>query len=239
MKVILFGILLIGMSQSFGQKKQKITIQSLSDIKIDADLREWGVLDNVADEGLWFYQLAQDVSNIYIAVRVEDGMLQNLVARNGILFSLSATRKNREDIQFLFPYPDNEVKRAMMSEDRDPGRDDKTTLINRSRGYFVKGFPTVPPGLLSLQNSYGLHATARMDNEVLYYEAVIPKALLDYTKPVATLKLAINDGFSTFVPADNRTPDGSGGMRGPHRGKSAPAVKNKLTMTVLLETTID
>lgn len=228
MKRILLGVLLIvGISQSFGQKKEKIDIQSLSDVKIDADLKEWHALNDVAEEGLWFYQLAQDASNLYLAVRVEDAFLQNLAARNGILFSVLANKKNKDDIQFLFPYPDSEVKRAMMAEDHASDKDYKTTFITRSRGYLVSGFPTVPNGLLSLRNSYGLHATARVDEDIFYYEAVIPKSTLDYTEPIATLKLAINDGVTST-------------LYGRYRGRSAPRSKdNKRTITILLETTID
>lgn len=237
-KTLLGILLIVGMSPSFGQKKQKIAIPVLSDVKIDADLGEWEALNDVAEEGLWFYQLAQDATNLYLAVRVEDVFLQNLAVKNGILFSVLANKKNKNDIQFLFPYPDNEVKRAIMTEDHDSDVDYKTALIARSRGYFVAGFPTVPNGLLSLQNSYGLHATARVDDGILYYEAVVPKSLLDYTEPVATLKLAINDGLTTLVRSNRTAAVRSGGMYGPYRGKPAPRAKNKLTMTVLLETTI-
>src|SRR5690606_28256814 len=114
MKAFLLCILLIvGMSQSFAQKKQKITIQSLSDIKIDADLVEWDTLHDVADEGFCFYQLAQDASNLYIAVRVENPIIQHLAARNGILLTVQSNKKNKDDIQLLFPHPDSEMKRAL------------------------------------------------------------------------------------------------------------------------------
>jgi hypothetical protein len=240
MKAFLLGILLIvGMSQSFAQKKQKITIPSLSDIKVDADLGEWDTLHNVADEGFWFYQLAQDASNLYVAVRIENPMIQHLAARNGVLLTVQSNKKNRDDIQFLFPYPDSEVKRAMINEEHDSDGAYKTALINRSRGYFVYGFPTVPNGLLSLQNGYGLQATARIDDGKLYYEAVVPKSLLDYTTPVAILKLTIHDGFTPLVAPKRNTTVRSGGMYGPYRGRPTPRSKDKLTLTVLLETKID
>lgn len=240
MKAFLFGILLIaGMSPSFAQKKQKIMIQSLSDIKIDADLGEWDTLRNVEDEGFWFYQLAQDPSNLYVAVRIVNPMIQHLAAKNGVLLTVQSNKKNRDDIQFLFPYPDNEVKRAMMHEEHDSDGAYKAALINRSRGYFVYGFRTVPNGLLSLENGYGLQAKARMDDGKLYYEAVIPKSLLDYTIPVAILKLGIYDGLTPLVSSKKITPGRSGGMYGPYRGRPAPRSKDKLTLAVLLETKID
>ncbi|PRD45027.1 DOMON domain-containing protein [Sphingobacterium haloxyli] len=241
MRGILLGILLLiaGLGQSLAQKKQKITVPSLSAIEIDADLGEWDTLTNVADESSWFYQLAQDASNLYVAVRVEDPMLQHVAARNGILLTVQSNTKNRDDIQFLFPYPDSEVKRAMMREDHDSDAVYKAALIDRSRGYFVYGFPTVPNGLLSLNNGYGIQASARMDNGKLYYEALVPKSLLDYITPVATLKLGIHDGLTPLVSSKKKPAVRSGGMYGTYRGRPAPRSKDKPTLTVLLETTFD
>lgn len=238
---VLLGILFIMATiPSFAQKKQKIVIHSLSDVTVNADLAEWDTLNNVAEEGSWFYQLAQDASNLYVAIRVENPMIQHLAARNGILLTVQSNKKNKDDIQFLFPFPDSEVKRAMISEDHDSDGAYKAELINRSRGYFVYGFPTVPNGLLSLKNGYGLDAKARMDDGKLYYEAVVPKSLLDYTTPVATLKLGIYDGFMSLISSKSVKAARSGAiMYGPYRGRPAARSKDKLTLTVLLETTLD
>ncbi|MBD1431987.1 hypothetical protein H8B06_04050 [Sphingobacterium sp. DN00404] len=239
---VLLGILFIMATiPSFAQKKQKIVIQSLSDVTVNADLAEWDTLNNVAEEGSWFYQLAQDASNLYVAIRIENPMIQHLAARNGILLTVQSTKKNKDDIQFLFPYPDSEVKRAMTGEDHDSDGAYKAGLINRSRGYFVYGFPTVPNGLLSLQNGYGLQAKARIDDGKLYYEAVLPKSLLDYTIPVTTFKLSIYDGFTSLISSRKVTASRSSGMYGPYRGRPAPRSKSKdqLTLTVLLEATLD
>lgn len=240
MKTILLSILFMaGIGLSFGQKKQKVTIPLASDIHIDADFAEWDTLYNVADEGFWFYRLAQDAANLYVAVRVEDPVVRHLATRNGILLTVQSNKKKRDDIQFLFPYPDSEVKRAMVGEEHISDTDYQEALINRSRGYFVYGFPRVPNGLLSLKNGYGLEAKARIAEGALYYEAVIPKALLDYITPVATLKLGIYDGFTPLISSKNKPAARSGGMYGVYRGRSAPRSKDKRTLNVFLETTLD
>lgn len=237
---VLLGILFIMATiPSLAQKKQKIVIQSLSDVAIDADLAEWDTLNNVAEEGSWFYQLAQDASNLYVAIRVENPMIQHLAARNGILLTVQSNKKNKDDIQFLFPYPDNEVKRAMRSEEHSADLDVKTAFISRSRGYLVYGFPTVPNGLLALENGYGIQAIARMDSEKLFYEAVVPKSLLDYIAPVATLKLGVYDGFTPLISTKKVVSGGSRGRYGSDRGRQASRSKDKRTLTVLLETTLD
>src|SRR5690606_2903903 len=240
MKTFLLGIIVIvGMGESFAQKKQKMIIQSVTDITIDADLVEWDTLNNVAEEGFWFFRLRQLASNLFIAISVENQMLQHLAVRNGVLLTVQSNHRNRDDIQFLFPYPDSEVKRAMLREDHDSDGAYKTDLINRSRGYFVYGFPTVPNGLLSLQNAYGLQAKARINDGKLYYEAVVPKSLLDYTTPVATFKLGIYDGFTPLISSKKVVSSRSGGMYGGYRGRPAPKSKDKLTLAVLLETILN
>ncbi len=240
MKAFFLGILLIvGMSQSFAQKKQKIAIQSLSDIKIDADLSEWDTLHNVADQGFWFYQLAQDASNLYLAIRVEDYSLHISAILSGIVFSVIPDKKNRDEILFLYPYTDREAKRAINQEGYRSEEEEKRAFIERSRGYFVYGFPTIPSGLLSFQNEYGLRAKIRTDEGTLYYEAVIPKSLLDYTKPLAILKLAIHDGITPLVAPKKSASTRSGGMYRPYRGRPTPRSKDIRIREVLLEAKID
>lgn len=240
MKTILLGFLLtLGINFAFAQKKQKRIIPKQSGVKIDADLNEWGNLVNVAEEGFWFYELAQDESNLYVAIRVENVLLQGLAVRNGLLLTVQSTKKNKNDIHFLFPYPDAEVKRAMKSEEYDSDEARKLALISRSRGYFVYGFPTVPNGLLSLHNGYGVEARAEVREGKLFYEAVVPKSLLDYTKPFATLKLSIYDGFTSLITTKKSTAPRPYGATGNHRVGTAPRSKDKLTLAVLLETTLD
>src|SRR5690606_20183780 len=104
MKAFLLGIIVIvGMGESFAQKKQKMIIQSVTDITIDADLVECNTLNIVAEVGFWFFRLGQDASNLYIANRVEKQMLQHLAVRNGVLLTGQSNHRNRDDIQFLFP----------------------------------------------------------------------------------------------------------------------------------------
>lgn len=234
------AILLIMVTNiSFGQKKQKIEIPFVSDIKMDGNLDEWEALVDVAEEGLWSYQVAQDAANLYFAVRVIDPSLQHTAAGQGILFSVLANRKNRDDIHFLFPYVDSEVMRAMKQEVHASPEVFRSAFIERSRGYFVRGFPTVPNGLLSFQNTYGLHASVRLDEGGLYYEAVIPKVLLDYTEPVATLGIGIHDGVTAFVPSNKKPAARTRGGYGAYRGRSASAPKDTRTLTVHIETTIN
>jgi len=240
MKRVVLGLLLVvGILPSFAQKKQKITVPLISDVQVDAVLGEWDSLHNVADEGLWFYQLGQDADNLYVALRIEDKALQVAAVLHGIAFNILPNKKKKEDILFLFPYLDNETKRAMLQQGETLGLEKEDDWMERSRGYLVYGFPTVPKGLLSLQNSYGLYATVRPHQEKLYYEVVIPKVLLDYTQPVARIKLSIHDGFSPLLSTQKQPNARAGGMYGTYRYRGPARSKDNRTTAVLLETKID
>lgn len=207
----------------------------MSAVRVDADLHEWKSMTDVSDEGLWYYQLGQDQEQVYVAIRVVDPMLQRAAARNGILFGILAEKKNKSDLQLLFPYPDREVKRAMQQEDIASSKIYKQQLIDRSRGYLLSGFPTVPDGLLSLQNGYGLKAAVKVEDDALIYEAVVPKGLLMPSAGEITIKLGINDGFSVLQQKQTRASTTYGAYR---TSRSTPE-KSKTTSVVLLETTLN
>ncbi|HLS94529.1 MAG TPA: hypothetical protein VK017_03155 [Sphingobacterium sp.] len=240
MRKIFVGLLcLFGFLSASAQKKQPFQIGQFLPSAIDGDLSEWPTLVDAAPEGPWSYQLGQDDLNLYVAVRVADPALQLAAVRNGILFSMLAERKNQQDAVLLFPHPDREVKRAIQSQDFGSPTDVKSELINRSRGYFARGFRAVPDGILSLQNHYGVKAVAKIEDDVLYYEAVLPKALLQRDSgQLIQLKIGIYDGFSLLqLPkaASTRTAM----QRSPYAVKRGNSGKDRPTMEVWLETTIN
>lgn len=223
-------------STVFAQKVQKVTLETLDGVDIDGNLDEWPPLIDVAGEGLWCYQLVNSADHIHLAVRVMDPLLQQMAAQNGIVFSVVSQKKSKSDAQLIFPFPDGEVKRAMRDGDADPNQDNKEAFIERSRGYYVQGFLDIPNGLLSLQNSYGVQAKAKVLAGGLAYEARIPKRALEENKKPLILKIGINDGFSYLPVAKNRATPArrSYGYQRPAATKS----KSKQTLVVLLETTI-
>lgn len=240
MKRNILGILLLFLGLcGFAQKKEAVDFHVNKNIIVDGDLSEWTTWTDVAKEGKWCYQIAHDAQYIFVAVRTQDQMLQNLVARNGVILNFMADHKKKKDRIFVYPFPDKEVKRAMLQEDFDPTKDYKSDLINRTRGYYVSGFPTIIDGLLSLQNNYGLKAEARIQDSVLCYEAVIPKSLVTIVDHKIVVKLSINDertAFSTTANSSNRS-----GSSSPHRANPSRATgksKTKTTLEVVLQGTL-
>ncbi len=239
MRLYLISIVTFFITSSvFAQKAQKVTLESTDDVEVDTNLAEWSQLTNVGGEGLWFYKLSKSEDAIHLAIRVLDPLLQQMAARNGIVFSVVSQKKNKVDAQLIFPFPDGEVKRAMRNEDVDPSRDNKKELIERSRGYYVQGFLHVPNGLLALQNSYGVHAKAKVLDDALTYEAHIPKRILEDKEKPLILKIGINDGFSFLPVAKNRPVPARSNYGYGYTRPVATKSKTKQTLVVLLETTI-
>lgn len=240
MKGIYIGIgLMMFTIVALGQKKQQVVFADMEQVVVDGQHTEWESLHDVNQEGLWAYLIGQDKENIYIAVRVQDMMLQNMAVRNGILVSFLSGNKKKKDSQLVFPFPDREVKRAIQQEEFDPEKDYREELIQRSRGYWMDGFPTIRDGLLSFQNQYGIAAKAVVVQDTLFYEAVIPKEKLPIQEGAIKIKLTVNDGLSALVQSlgtNRRTTNAYNPYaRGAYRRQGPTKTKNKLTLETVVE----
>ncbi|MCL7988361.1 hypothetical protein M8998_10465 [Sphingobacterium sp. lm-10] len=160
-------------------------------VNVDGHLEEWNIhLNPVGDvEPLWSYAIAYDKENLFVAVKVMDPALQLEAAAHGISVMINPYGKKKEGMQLLFPIPDAETIRSMLETGDFSSAHVRPSLIARSRGYKVKGFPRIVDGLLSLNNAYGLQAIAKIDSaDHLVYESVIPIAQLglrEVNKPIA------------------------------------------------------
>ncbi|TDS08451.1 hypothetical protein [Sphingobacterium paludis] len=234
-RIIASFLMLLTITSISAQKKQKIDVDVVQDVHIDANLDEWFAWVDVANEGLWAYQLLQNKEYVFIAVRVYDALLQQMAARHGIVFCIPASKANKEVAQLIYPFPDGESRRALM-QNPELHQDYKQQLIERSRGYAVQGFIGIPTGLLSLKNAYGIQAKAKIVDEAFVYEAAIPKAAIHMPKEGLILKIGINDGLS-FVPKSSSRP-GSGPSANKRIAAQTRPAKSKQTRMLLLETTM-
>lgn len=220
--------------QVYSQKKQNIEVPMLNGVSVDADLSDWPSLNKVGEDDAWLYQMGYDKDNIYFALQINDPALQNFAVRYGISVSFLGRSKKEKDQELLYPYLDRETLRALQSADIATVEDVKTELINRVRGYQVKGFRDILDGLLSFQNSYGLKALAKVDSNALLYEAVIPRKQVLSKDNVYLVKLEINDMFSSLPVHLKGRPVQS--VAGRQRG--AAKSKTKILNQVTIETTI-
>lgn len=220
--------------QVYSQKKQKIEVPMLNGVSVDADLSDWPALNKVGEDDAWLYQMGYDKDNIYFALQINDPALQNFAVRYGISVSFLGKSKKEKDQELLYPYLDRETLRALQSADIATVEDVKTELINRVRGYQVKGFRDILDGLLSFQNSYGLKVLAKVDSNALRYEAVIPRKQVLSKDNVYLVKLEINDMFSSLpVHLKGRAIQSVAG-----RQRGTAKSKTKILNQVTIETTI-
>jgi len=246
MKTILCIGLAVLAVRGFAQKKQPFAFANLEGVELDAEHAEWDTLYAAGPEEPWAYNIGQDAENLYIAVRIADPALQNLAARNGVLVGFPATgakkKKKKKDLLLLYPFPDRETKRAIQNEDFDPQKDYRAELIERSRGYLVDGFPSVPDGLLAFQNQYGIAARAKAVENGLLYEAAVPKKMLEAQDGKITVRIAVNGLMALVSNNNSRNRNAGGGAYGRRGGYGnrppAASRKSKTVMEVLLEGTM-
>ncbi|WDF68883.1 hypothetical protein PQ465_00555 [Sphingobacterium oryzagri] len=234
----LLGLLLVLFSvAAVAQKKQKLVIEQVNAIQVDADLSDWSSMIDVANEGRWSFQVGQDIKALYAAVRIVDPVLQQMAITHGIVFTFNAQQKKTSASTFIFPFLDSETKRALANTARETDAATKNSLIKRARGYFVRGFSAVPDGIIALQNGYGLLAEAVAQDEALQYELVIPKSLLKQVSGSVLLGLAIHDGFS--YPTQSAVRRMPGKVVSPEPANRSAKQKNSQTTAVLLETQLN
>ncbi|NQD69410.1 hypothetical protein HP439_01560 [Sphingobacterium shayense] len=208
---IFFAFLFFSSSlMCFAQKRIRVHANDIKNVVIDGDLSEWReALLPVSEANDFAYHIAQDEKNIYIAILIQDNTLQSMATIEGISIRMEAEEKGNKDAVLWFPYADDEVRRALMREDRDQrsAADLKNALMQRSRGYYAYGFSGTPEGLLAINNSYGLAAQGKLTDSLgLTYEVVIAKDRWDFNKSPFNMKLEIHEDRSELLAKKQTTP---------------------------------
>lgn len=177
------------------KKKQEYVFQQIDDVVVDGQLTEWGDKLYNDDSDLWSFGVAVKNGKIYVAVRIKDDMLQQEALRNGIFVNLSYNEKKKEGAKLLYPYVDRERLRAL-SQDEDLDRNNiKAELLKSVRGYQISGFSKVVDGLLSFDNSYGIRAKARFEEDILLCESEVPLDLVKFESDRIAIQVGINTQF--------------------------------------------
>jgi len=224
---IIIVILIFASSNLLAQKKKdRYAVLPTFRVEVDGDLQDWGNKLSVMDQdSSWSFAITNDANFLYAAVQIKDLALQQEAARNGIVISINPQGKKKDGAQLIFPIPDSESVRAMVNDENLPNMNVREELIKRSRGYGVKGFARIVDGRLSFDNTYGVHAVAKLlDNDVLVYESKIPIQAIgikNVKDPVA-IQFMINNRFSILQNAIKNRPDPRGAMY----GRYTPTVKS-------------
>lgn len=190
---ILAGIMFVWTQVCAQQKYPSFTTWN-SKLTVDADLSDWG--DSLSyyfeDQGI-HYEIANDRQFLYVACRIPDRGQQIQALLHGITITINASGKKKSGPQLIFPLPDQAALRAIPS-DGTPPQDIRLTAIESIRAIYVNEFRNIVNGPISLQNNFGISASAKIDSsDALCYEAAIAidELQLDPTKSFA-LNLRIN-----------------------------------------------
>lgn len=178
--VIVFIALMLCFLVGYAQKKKTLAqehMQYKTNIQVNGDLADWGdSLHYFYDRQELQYEVAQDDTHIYIAMRVKDGSWQMQALHQGFSLTINPDAKKKDGPTLVFPVPDRESLRALANKDKDEKPSDiRMGILSAVRGIYVKGMTDVVDGLISLENSYGIKTAVRIDSvDAVCYEAAIP-----------------------------------------------------------------
>jgi hypothetical protein len=206
-------------------------------VVIDGQTNDWEVPLRFFDEKTRLnYTITNDADNLYICVRATDDENVNGITRRGLQLWIDTTGKKGKQVGILFPViqksegqsdkhkfedTDGTFPPAQESESTTSREMPDTIKENRKHRAFVenakemrvKGFATIPDGLVEVPNTYGLNLAVSWNKyNVLVFEASIPlKAFLK--RPIADSLKTLGISFN-FTVMPKRTPGTGGGGHG-------------------------
>lgn len=144
-------------------------------IEVDGDLTEWrdSLTHYFSDQDL-HYSFANDNDYLYVAIRVKNKDKQIQAVFNGFKISIGPDNKKKEPASLTFPLPERAALRALSNQEFNKPEDLRKEAISAIRAYYVRGFPDILDGPVSLDNNYGIKAAVLIDSaDYLCYESAI------------------------------------------------------------------
>lgn len=181
-------------TSSHGQRKnsQGPGVTWAEGIVVDGNLADWGdSLTNRHDSQDLQYQIKNDGTNLYVAMRVVDRDRQMQALSQGFSFMVNTDGKRRPGPTVVYPIADRLSFRSIMSADNDDRPEDmRVAGLQSIRAIYVLRFEEILDGQISLDNDYGIQAGAKIDStDALCLEATVPLRRLGiergYDRPLA------------------------------------------------------
>lgn len=197
-------------------------------ITIDGDIKEWGDSLRYYDaEQKINYSLANDNTNLYMAIRINDRSEQVRIMAGGLTWGIDPKGKKKETFSMTFPLAQTDAF-GNTEQSAFQGKPDTTrqshdemmqARLTKMRNIKVEGFKDVENDIITTSNTYGFKAAISYDdNGYLIYEAAIPLTLFhtdDITKNEWAFEFKIN---AMPKPKEGDAQKGDGGMGGGGRG---------------------
>lgn len=187
---------LVGSLAVFGQRKM-VSDQLLwaESISVDGDLSDWGTkLKNENTAQKMSFEIRNDDQYLFVAVRIVEQQRQVQAITQGISFMLNPEGKRKDGPGIVFPAVDRISFRAMMSsENDDRPKDLRIGALQSVRGIQVFRIGDLLDGLISLDNQYGVQASANIDaDDALCVEMRLPLSLIASQNIIDKEQIAYN-----------------------------------------------
>lgn len=174
MKNILIAIVCICLQ--FAANAQAIELKPAPvKVAIDGSLSEWGTLPYSDKKATISYIISNDHTNLYLALKTRDTVLQGNILGSGITFALSKDDKNASKI--TFPIRGREDPSEYMNLDND--QVEIKAALTRYKRLGVENIKAIKPPQLSSTNPYGIKITiGYTEDGYMIYEEAIPLSLI-------------------------------------------------------------
>ncbi len=180
-------------------------IKAPAGIKADGKLSEWGVLPGYNKSTSLHYTLANDASNLYLAINATDETTINKILGGGItlIINKEGKKKDKDAVEIIYPMGGRGGMRGMRMGGRS-GRQGNNTVdtaalvatrkqaVAGMKELSVVGIKDVTDTLVSIYNTYGIKTGLNIDAHGNFnYELAVPLKLLELD-PAKNTELAYN-----------------------------------------------
>jgi hypothetical protein len=195
--------------------------------EIDGKVSEWTGEWKKDDNKLFYYNICNDAENLYIRLKITDGITQAKIGRNGLTVWLDPNGKRKRKLGLKYPTPTGRDFTTMDKGEERPNDnrtieqkklDLKSELIKDTEVLELIGL--ADDNIISLREGLknGIKVIIVLDDKGDFiYEAKIPFKAYRLTKSaIATLGIGFETGqFVMKQPAGNASAQTSAGRRGP------------------------
>ena len=238
--VLACNVLILFMTSAMAQKRGAVEPLNWAEGRVvDGQLSDWNseLTKNHSDQDL-NYELANDQTHIYVAIRIVDMERQIQAVTRGVSFMINTEGRRRPGPSISFPVVDRIGFRARMSQDQEEALEIRSAALASVRGIGVTDFDEVPEGQIALSNDFGIKAASRIDeDDALVIEMSMPIGLLGGYDRIRSSELAYQLRINNMLqqaPAARPTPGLYGVNRGPVYGsgrtRQEPGVWGQITL---------
>lgn len=192
-------VALMNLAPAFSQKKADMITTKWAEkpVLADGQLNDWRDSLTLYNEATnLFYNLANDEKNIYLAIRSSSKEDLTKILAGGISFSANIESKKKDPATVIFPVLDRTPGKSRNVKEQPEIEEMQKKVLSRIKDIKVSGFKEIIDGGISLQNTYGIRASAAFDkNNNLVQEIIIPLSLLNLSSSsteLVTYNIKIN-----------------------------------------------